>query len=181
LTGLIAVAVLLLGFLGWSFLRNYRRYHGRMQVTCPETHHAAGVRVDVAHAVLSGTLGKTDLRLKSCTRWPDHRKCGQACLAQIEAAPADCLVRRILADWFHDKSCVLCGRVFEDINWHDHKPALADAAGRFVDWHTLPVDKLDELLASHQPVCWNCHVAETFRRQHPERVTDRPVPQHHAM
>ena len=24
-----------------------------------------------------------------------------------------------------------------------------------------------------EPVCWNCHIAESFRREHPDLVTDR--------
>jgi hypothetical protein len=30
-----------------------------------------------------------------------------------------------------------------------------------------------DVLATHRPVCWNCAVAEGFRRAHPELVTDR--------
>ena len=37
-----------------------------------------------------------------------------------------------------------------------------------------PLEKLQEVLATHWPVCWNCHVAETFRREHPELVAHRP-------
>jgi hypothetical protein len=33
---------------------------------------------------------------------------------------------------------------------------------------------LQETFATHQPVCWDCHIAQTFRREHAELVTDRP-------
>ena len=36
-------------------------------------------------------------------------------------------------------------------------------------------EQLPEIFATHQPVCWNCHIAESFRRLHPELVTDRPL------
>lgn len=26
---------------------------------------------------------------------------------------------------------------------------------------------------SHQPVCWNCHIVQTFRREHPEMIVER--------
>ena len=29
------------------------------------------------------------------------------------------------------------------------------------------------MLDSYLPVCWDCHIAESFRREHPELVTDR--------
>ena len=30
-------------------------------------------------------------------------------------------------------------------------------------------------MGTHLPVCWNCHIAESFRREHPELVVDRPA------
>jgi len=32
----------------------------------------------------------------------------------------------------------------------------------------------------YQPVCWNCHVAETFRRLYPEMAADRPLEARHV-
>jgi hypothetical protein len=32
---------------------------------------------------------------------------------------------------------------------------------------------LPKAFSTHQPVCWNCHVTENFRRLHPRLVTDR--------
>jgi hypothetical protein len=42
-----------------------------------------------------------------------------------------------------------------------------------VQWSEIPAEKLQEVMRTHQPVCWNCHIAETFRREHPELVVDR--------
>ena len=30
-----------------------------------------------------------------------------------------------------------------------------------------------EAMSASLPVCWNCHVAPTFRREHPGLVVDR--------
>jgi hypothetical protein len=30
-------------------------------------------------------------------------------------------------------------------------------------------------LGRHWPVCWSCHMSETFRRAHPELVVERPA------
>jgi hypothetical protein len=32
-----------------------------------------------------------------------------------------------------------------------------------------------DVFSTHRPVCWNCHVTETFRRLHPELVVDRKL------
>jgi 5-methylcytosine-specific restriction endonuclease McrA len=45
---------------------------------------------------------------------------------------------------------------------------------RTVQWPDVQPERLPEVLANHQPLCWNCHVAESFRQQHPELVIDNP-------
>src|SRR6266576_3849706 len=44
-----------------------------------------------------------------------------------------------------------------------------------LEWNEIPLEHLQQTLSTHWPVCWNCHIAETFRRRHPELVTDRPA------
>ena len=95
---------------------------------------------------------------------------------QIESAPEACLVRNILADWYHGKSCALCRRDFHAIHWHDHKPGLVPPNGDIPSWDAFRPEQVVDVLATHRPVCWDCRVAETFRRQHPGLVTDRPAP-----
>jgi len=41
------------------------------------------------------------------------------------------------------------------------------------EWVDVGADRLALALATSLPLCWNCHVAATFRRTHPELVTDR--------
>jgi hypothetical protein len=33
---------------------------------------------------------------------------------------------------------------------------------------------LPEVFLTYAPVCWDCHIAETLRREHPELIVDRP-------
>jgi hypothetical protein len=152
----------------------YRRFQGTRVVACPETKAPAAVAVDAIHAALTAVLGPPRLRLKRCSRWPERRDCGQECLAQIEAAPQDCLVRTMLTRWYQDKSCVYCGKPLGEIHWLEHKPALMSAERKTVEWREVPPEALPQVLATHLPVCWSCHIAETFRRQFPELVVDRP-------
>jgi hypothetical protein len=154
-------------------LRAYLRYRGTRVIVCPEQVEFAAVEVDAVTAALTAPYGKSDLRLESCSRWPERGDCGEACLAQIEAAPEACLLRTILTDWYQGKSCALCGKPFGEIRWMDHEPALLGSEGVTVEWRETAPELVVSVLASHRPVCWNCHVAETFRRQHPDLVTDR--------
>src|SRR5512144_439621 len=104
---LFVLSLIPLAFLG---LRAYRRYRGARVIVCPETRAPAAVELDARHAAATDLFGDADLRLQSCSRWPERQDCGQECLAQIEAAPEDCLARTILAKWYEGATCALCGR-----------------------------------------------------------------------
>ncbi len=147
------------------------KYRGNRVITCPENQRPAGVQMDAAHAAVTA-LGKTDLRLSTCTRWPERSGCGQQCLSQIEAAPQDCLVRNILIRWYEGKTCVGCGQSFKDIEF-SHKPALLTSDKFSLEWDQVPADKLFEVLAASAPLCFACHMANTLVREHPELVVDR--------
>ena len=55
----------------------------------------------------------------------------------------------------------------------DHKPALLNPEGITVEWKQIPLSAVGEALATYLPVCWNCHIAQTFRREHSDLVVDR--------
>lgn len=174
---ILGLALLYLGLR--SALPAYFKFRGTRVVTCPENGQTVAVAVDAKVAAVTA-LPRPLLRLESCTRWPEKQNCGQLCLDQIEASPEDCLVRNMLTHWYEGKICVFCRRPLAAIHWHDHKPALLSPEGRTVAWTEVPPEHVPRALATHEPVCWNCHVAETFRREHPELVTDRPPkPQEH--
>jgi len=169
--GILAATVLAIG-LGRA-LRTYLKFRGKRIVSCPETHEAAAVRIAAGDAALSATLGHEHLKLSACSRWPEKDACGQECLMQIEEAPKACLVSTIVNRWYEGKECAYCHKPFADLHWHDHPPALVSADRKTVQWSDIPAEKLQETMKTHLPVCWNCHVAETFRREHPELVVDR--------
>jgi len=162
-----------------------RKYRGERVVVCPETRQPAGVSLDAGRAVayslthIKAPAQVHGLQLASCTRWPERAGCGQQCLAHIQAAPEDCLVRNILARWYEGKSCAWCDRPFEQVQWDVRKPALLDANGLSLEWNAVPAERLNETLASARPVCFACHLATTLVREHPELTTDRStvVPQ----
>jgi hypothetical protein len=174
LTLAIAVAVLAIVALRRA-LRTYLKFRGKRLVSCPETHRPAAVRVAAGKAAVEATIGNEQLRLSECSRWPEREACGQECLAQIQEAPKACLVWTIINRWYQGQKCVYCHKPFGEIHWHDHPPALVDYERRTIQWNEIPTEKLQVALGKRWPVCWNCHIAQTFRREHPQLVVDRPA------
>jgi hypothetical protein len=178
LTNLILAAILVLAigsavFGGVLAFRNYLRYRGKRLVTCPETHQAAAVHVNAGKAAATTLIGKQEVRLDQCSRWPERRSCGQECLSEIKADPAHCLVWNIVAAWYKGKSCAYCQKPFEDIQWHDRHPALLSPERVATQWNEVAPEQLPKIFESYLPVCWNCYIAETYRRQNPDRVLNR--------
>jgi hypothetical protein len=161
--------------LTWLALRAVRKYRGVRVVTCPETQAPVTVELDARHAASSELAGSVEYRLQSCSRWPEREGCGQECLAEIEAAPSGCLVRTMLTDWYRDAGCVLCGREFGEIRWTDHKPGLMAPDRTTWEWDEISPETLPGALATHSPICWDCHIAQSFRTRHPELVVDDPL------
>lgn len=162
--------------IGVLLLVRYIRLRGVRLITCPETEQPAAVWIRVGRALLTSFFRRPDFRLKDCSRWPERQDCGQACLSQIEAAPEDCLLRRILARWYSERSCALCGKPLSEADWLLHPPALMRADRVTFEWSELAPEKIPEALRMSLPVCWNCHVTEQFRRRYPDRITERPWP-----
>jgi len=172
---MIGLAAAVAGVLLWRSFRQYFRVRGDRVVACPENDQTVAVRVDAAHAALTAAGGHERLRLESCTRWPEKAGCGQQCLAQIEAQPTDCLVRTKVHRWYADKTCACCGAALGQVDWTEHKPALRAPDGTTLEWSRVPPEQLYQVMASHAAVCWDCHVAETFRRVRPDLVIDKPI------
>jgi hypothetical protein len=155
------------------FVRTRARFGGGQMIVCPETGKEAMVEVDAGHATLTSLIGQTDIRLESCWRWPLNEQCGQECLIQLHVAEPECLVRGVLMKWYKGKRCAFCRRPFDEPHLIDHKPALLSPEGVTLEWSEVPAPGLMEVLKTHEAVCWNCHIAQTFRRVHPDLVVDR--------
>jgi hypothetical protein len=137
---------------------------GKRLITCPENHHTAAIDIGLFQG------------MNDCSRWPEKAGCDQACLREIERAPNDCLVRRIVAEWYAGKRCAVCERTVEAIVWHERPPALWAPDGTTREWTEVAPEELPEVFATHAPLCWTCHMAMAFRREHPELAFERPRP-----
>lgn len=167
----LVIGVCLIGYVV-RVTRVWRRLKSERVVTCPETGHPAAVRIDVVHAAVSELAqGELDLRLASCSRWPSRGPCDEACM--LEAQDPQSTVQAIAAGWYKDKVCIYCRGPLGDDRVSGHHAAFLDSSGVTREWADVPADALPEALSSGWPVCWDCHVAATFRRTHPQFVTDR--------
>ena len=159
-----------------SAVATYFKLRGTRLVTCPETEKTAAVEVNARRAAFLTPTRATDLRLKDCSRWPERKNCGQECVRAIEASPENCLIRTILTNWYTGKRCAVCGKQFGNVNWLDRKPSLMSPGKPSRDWSEIPPLEIPHALEVDMPVCFDCHVAEEFRRRYPELVVDRSWP-----
>jgi hypothetical protein len=169
----LAIAAGLLIFRAIPGVRAYFAYRGKRLITCPETHKPEAVDVAAGEAAVGAFLSEPTLRLKECSRWPERQDCGQECLQQIQVDPENCLVWNIVSEWYEGKNCALCHKALGKLHHMDHAPGLLSPDHKTIEWREVRPERLPEVLATHQPVCWNCHVTEMFRRMYPGLVVDR--------
>ena len=174
LAGVLGCLLLVLATI--RIVRSWWRLRAPRLVTCPQTKAPAAVTIDAPGALLTSAFGGPFLWLDDCSRWPSRRFCGQECLPQISAAQDDCRVDTIARRWFAGKTCVYCHQPITETRVVPHRPALLQPDGSTIEWADMPAERLPAAFQTHLAVCWNCHVAETFRRIHPELVTDRHRP-----
>jgi hypothetical protein len=167
-------AAVALGVVVRRFARAYFRARGQRVITCPENEEFAAVEVDARRAAQSALFGHQHVQLRDCSRWPEKQGCGQECLSQIEASPTGCLVRSMLDQWYAGSTCAVCSKEIGAIDWFKHKPALMSPDRHTVAWNAIPAETLPEVLATHFPVCWDCHVVESVVREHSDRIVVRP-------
>ncbi len=174
-TVVVLLAVGLFVFRAIPGIRAYFQYRGKRLITCPESFTCEAVSVNAKEAAVGAFLTEPTVRLQECSRWPEREGCGQECLQQVEVNAQNCLVWSIVSKWYEGKPCVYCHKQFGPLHHLDHAPALLAPDHTTLDWKGIRPEELPAIFESHRPVCWNCHVTETFRRMHPELVTNREV------
>lgn len=63
-----------------SVFADFRKPKG---IICPEDDKPADILVDATYAAMTSAVGASTLRLKGCTRWPEHAACDQRCVSQL--------------------------------------------------------------------------------------------------
>jgi hypothetical protein len=156
------------------YLVGRRRESGERVVTCPESRKTAVVRLDAGHAAWTDLRGEKELRLNSCSRWPERADCGWECLREVEIAPDGCLVRERLEAWYRGARCALCGLWIGSLHWFEIRPGLLTPERRPISWVEIPAEDLPAALAVCRPICSDCYVSASFRETLPDRGIDDP-------
>jgi hypothetical protein len=68
-------------------LQTWYRTRGRRVVKCPARGTLAAVELDTRHAIATALFEGAELRIRNCSRWPQHENCDQGCAAAAAAAP----------------------------------------------------------------------------------------------
>jgi hypothetical protein len=163
-------AIALYVFFG-EYLRNWFRFRGVRLIVCPENYQPAAVKVDAKRAARWAALsGEAELRLNTCSRWPEKEGCVQECLSQIERSPETCALQRIVETWFEGKRCYFCRHIIEESG------AVVSPQGGVMEWTAIAPEQVPNVFAVSDPVCRRCFLVESFRREHPEMVIERVHP-----
>src|SRR5262245_6118179 len=171
----IVLAAVLLTYVGVAW-RTWARLRGKRVVVCPATKQPAAVSVDVEHAVATALLGKTDLRLTACSRWPERGRCQQPCVNQIEIREFDTRPGTLAARFFATRRCAICQCLIEPLSALTLQPGFMDpATGRVEAWDEIEPQDLPGAIVTRRPLCSTCTLAESFRDRYPDEVAGRRV------
>ncbi|HEV2136486.1 MAG TPA: DUF1761 domain-containing protein [Terracidiphilus sp.] len=78
---LAGASLILLPLIIWRH-QVFEQYSGSRLVKCPQDQRPAAVSIDALHAAGTAVDGVPELRLSSCTCWPERANCNQGCLGQ---------------------------------------------------------------------------------------------------
>jgi hypothetical protein len=173
---LVALAAIVVVFLFRRLIASTYawKFRGRLLVTCPENQRPAVVRMSALRAALGEFVNRSHLEVSDCSRWPEQGHCPQECVCQIERNPDEHRLWNVAAKWFDGKECAICHKPIERLSHMDHSPAVMNPASRkTVEWENLPPEQLPAVFAESVPVCWSCHIAETFLRKFPGSTVAR--------
>src|SRR5689334_14572409 len=136
----------------------------------PATKQAATALIDAALTSAVESVPAQDLS-QSSPGSDSQSAIDAACIeaGHLPEASASVAVK----EWARGRSCAMCRGPVTESWFAGHHIALLEPTGMTREWVDVGADRLALALATSLPLCWNCHVAATFRRTHPELVTDR--------
>src|SRR5579859_1354806 len=139
---LLLIGTVLAVYLGIAFTA-WLRLRGTRVVTCPETHKPAAVTIDTGHAAVTAVWEKADLKLATCSRWPERHECGQACVPQIVEGGDETRARTIAAHFFEAQRCAICQHPIDAMNAATLQPGLLDPVTHEASaWDEIPAQDL---------------------------------------
>jgi hypothetical protein len=173
----IAALIVVAAFSGWGVwyagraFRPWRRFGSERLTTRPGTKQPAAARIDVALAVASDR-GLAPAFHQSGSEHAEERSAPDQPSPETEQLP-EASPSVVVKEWARGRTCAMCRGPVTESWFAGHHIALLEPTGMTREWVDVGADRLALALATSLPLCWNCHVAATFRRTRPELVTDR--------
>jgi hypothetical protein len=88
--------------------------------------------------------------------------------------PHDAATTAQLKTFLEGKPCGDCGRPIAVVHAGDIRPGLLNPqTHEATGWADIVPANLPAMFESHVPICANCLVSHTFRREYPDLVVDR--------
>jgi hypothetical protein len=82
---LAAIAVVAAAVSVWLwYLPAYRAWKGKRVVGCPGTTEDGIVEVDALRFAVTSLNDKPEVRIESCSRWPENADCEERCKPQLD-------------------------------------------------------------------------------------------------
>jgi hypothetical protein len=172
----MAALIVAAAFSGWGVwyagraFRRWRRFGHERPVMTLETRQPATTHIDVALTIASET-GLAPASRQSCSSSAEDAAGDQPYLEPAHLPEGSASV--VVKEWARGRTCAMCRGPVTESWFAGHHIALLEPTGMTREWVDVGADRLALALATSLPLCWNCHVAATFRRMHPELVTDR--------
>jgi hypothetical protein len=161
-------AAILVGLPLASTLQTYFKNRGRRPVVCPDDDQCAQVVVDNKFVLQAAMRGKEQMRVKSCTHWPQNEQCGQECLVQVDATSEN--IDRLLTRWLGGKSCNACGRLLTPADWRFGRLGFFNEQFKLVELRQIDLDEIGSVPEPTRPLCWSCHQQEKQRQTQPVHI-----------
>ena len=140
----------------------------------------ANQRAATAHIDMAIAATTDDLRTRPRPGSPTDQSDDDVESAGVSAQLPESLASAIVSEWARGRTCVSCGGPVTEMKFSGHHIALLEPSGITREWVDVAADRLPLALATSLPLCWNCHLAASFRRMHPELVTDREEGRMHS-
>jgi hypothetical protein len=61
----------------------FYRLHGRHKVVCPDNGKSAVIKIRTLRGALTSVLDDPEVFVRTCSRWPEKRRCPQECVESI--------------------------------------------------------------------------------------------------
>jgi len=161
-------AAILVGLPVASTLQTYFKNRGRRAVVCPDDNQCAEMEVDRKFALQAAMQGKELSRVQACSHWPENAACGQECMAQLEATPAN--LDRLFAKWLKGKTCTICLRGITPSDWRQGRLGFLNDEFKLVEMRQIDLTQLGSIAEPKRPLCWTCHQQERQHQAKPVQI-----------